>query len=267
MIVQMISTVGVLVELLGLVADRLAVLDDRVEHHAEHDDEDHHADPDDERVQVVDLPRDRRDRRLQVPLQRRERAPGASSAAATTVCRSRRPARNPASVRPMLPSRSAIRCDWPFGPRAARLCAGRRRASRGDRSTPRTRRSRMRMAPSDAASRGHERRPRPLVSFETGSARPRCREMRREIVARIRSRGRRSSLRRAAAGPGTLDRSTPSASRRNAARPVAAVAPARSATSGAGSRAHERRDVRVGAPAIAGSIRLAIHPASARPRA
>jgi hypothetical protein len=58
------------VELLGLVADRLPVLPQRVEHHAEHADEDDRAYPEDEHVQVVLLPRDRADRRLQVVLAR-----------------------------------------------------------------------------------------------------------------------------------------------------------------------------------------------------
>jgi hypothetical protein len=61
---------GVLVELLGLVAHRLAVLPQRIEHHAEHADEDDRTDPEDEHVQVVLLLRDRRDRRLQVVVAR-----------------------------------------------------------------------------------------------------------------------------------------------------------------------------------------------------
>jgi hypothetical protein len=58
----------VLVELVRLVPDRLPVPEHRVEHHAEHTDEDDDADPENEGVQVVHLPRERRHRRLQVPV-------------------------------------------------------------------------------------------------------------------------------------------------------------------------------------------------------
>jgi hypothetical protein len=45
---------GVLVEVGGLVAHRLAVVHDGIEHRAEHTDEDHHADQQYDRVQIVD---------------------------------------------------------------------------------------------------------------------------------------------------------------------------------------------------------------------
>jgi ABC-type Zn2+ transport system substrate-binding protein/surface adhesin len=49
------------VELRGYHAAGLAVIDDRVEHDAEHDDADHHADPQDDHVQVEDGLTDRGD--------------------------------------------------------------------------------------------------------------------------------------------------------------------------------------------------------------
>ena len=58
---------GVLVELLGLVADRAAVRVAGVEHEAEHADEDHQDDPHHHLVQPVDLGRHLRRRRLEVP--------------------------------------------------------------------------------------------------------------------------------------------------------------------------------------------------------
>ena len=78
MTVQTISTVVFSWNCARLVSHRLPVLEDRVEHHAEHGDEDDDADPEDERVQVVHLARDRRHRRLQVPLPRRQRNAGRS---------------------------------------------------------------------------------------------------------------------------------------------------------------------------------------------
>ena len=66
--VQAISTGGGFMEGGGLVAERLAVFEDGVEHHAEHGNEDHHDDDHHQRVQAVDISRDLRCRRLQVQL-------------------------------------------------------------------------------------------------------------------------------------------------------------------------------------------------------
>jgi len=51
-----------------LVADRLAMLENRIKHHPEHSDEDHHTDDQHQIVQRVDLFRDFRDRRGKVQL-------------------------------------------------------------------------------------------------------------------------------------------------------------------------------------------------------
>jgi hypothetical protein len=57
---------GVLVEVRGFVPDRLAVLEDGIEHDAEHADEDRHTDPQNHRVQIVDRLAERAVRLLQV---------------------------------------------------------------------------------------------------------------------------------------------------------------------------------------------------------
>ena len=106
--VQTISTVVFSWNCARLVPDRFAVLEDRVEHHAEHGDEDDDADPEDERVEVVHLLRDRRDRRLQVPFPRRERRAGRQRSA------SAKPPARAAGRRPW------IRCE-PCFPRS-RTC-------------------------------------------------------------------------------------------------------------------------------------------------
>ena len=58
--VQTISTVVLSWKLAALCAVRLAVLEDRIEHHAEHADEDHRADDQHEVVQPLLVGRDLR---------------------------------------------------------------------------------------------------------------------------------------------------------------------------------------------------------------
>ena len=66
--VQAISTVVLSWKLAALCALGLAVLEDRIEHHAEHGDEDHRADDQHEVVQPLLVGGDLRDRRMQVEL-------------------------------------------------------------------------------------------------------------------------------------------------------------------------------------------------------
>ena len=101
--VQAISTVVLSWKLAALCALRLAVLEDRIEHHAEHGDEDHRADDQHEVVQPLLLDGDRRHRRMQVELVHRR--------AAGQIVRPRTPA-----------ARAAPR------PAAASPAAGRKRA-------------------------------------------------------------------------------------------------------------------------------------------
>ena len=67
-IVQAISTVTLSWKLAGLRAARLAVLEHRIEHHAEHADEDQRADDQHEVVQPDLLGRDPRHRRMEIDL-------------------------------------------------------------------------------------------------------------------------------------------------------------------------------------------------------
>ena len=96
--VQMISTVVLSWKLADLRALRLAVLEDRIEHHAEHADEDQRADQQHEVVQPLLVAADRGDRRVQVDLVDRRAARQVVDARAPTPLASAAP--RPAGLTP-----------------------------------------------------------------------------------------------------------------------------------------------------------------------
>ena len=257
--VQTISTVVFSWNCARLVPDRLPVLEDRVEHHAEHDDEDDDADPEDERVQVDDLPRDRRHRRLQVPLERGER-------------RARRQQRrgNDRLQQPEAGPETRLRAHHvPLDcvQDSVRRVVARRSVVAGVRASRRR----------GASVRFAHRQPGQAGTCEMLA----CDQIAAAMTtAGARARPRtRSRTRRQCAPPPESGRADGSPGETHGTPPArAAVATGgRVARAGAASRRDRRSAARAGArpsvatfasaSAIAGSIRLATQPASARPRA